>query len=258
MKRRLREIVDYSEFFRYLVYQQLEQRYNSSVLGFIWTLLFPLLTFASLAIVFSTLNRWDLRDFGVYFFSGYLGWLFFTNSCMMAAESVVGNPVYVTRLRMPRILLPLSSVTVNLIDLFATVAVLFILMLIWDVPFSGSLLFLPISAAIMVVFVTGASLLCAVANVFMRDFRYLLSSAFFLWFFFSPILWKPEILTGSNRAIMDWNPVVPFLLLFQLPIWAGRVPEAATVILSAGAAVALLLGGAAVFWRCERNFYYYL
>ena len=87
---RLKEAYEYRDLLRELVYQQLHQRYQGSVLGFLWTLVLPLLTFGCFSVIFSFLNHWELKDYGIYFFSGYIFWILFSNSCLGAAESVVG------------------------------------------------------------------------------------------------------------------------------------------------------------------------
>ena len=258
MMERIKEAFRYHAFLGQLVYQQLDQRYHGSFLGFLWTLLYPLMIFCSFTLIFSVLNNWDLRDFGIYFLSGYLFWMLFSSACMLGAESVVGNAVYVTRVCVPNLLLPLSSVVLSLVDFAAGLGILCALMLAAGAPFTSAMLFLPVSIVLAVIFVTGSALLCAVANVFFRDFRHILSSFLFVWFFFSPILWKPEAAPPGARIFVWLNPVVPFLEAFQAPIWRGRLPAAESLTAGAVFALALLLLGLAVFLRAERRFYFYL
>lgn len=258
MIERLKEAYQYRAFLFQLVYQQLEQRYHGSVLGFLWTLLFPLLIFISFTVIFSVLNNWDMKDFGLYFLSGYVFWNFFATGCSMAAESVVGNAVYVTRVYLPKILLPLASVAVSLVDLGAGLVILLILMLAVGVPLSPAMLFLPVSAIMATIFLAGASMLCAIANVFLRDFRHLLNSLLFIWFFLSPILWKPDAVPAKAHLFLQVNPLVPFLNAFQSPVWKGELPGAQSLAAAAALASATVLLGVASFLRAERRLYYYL
>lgn len=258
MIRKFRELYDYRDFFFQLVYQQLHQRYNGSVLGFLWTLINPLLVYASFSVIFSMINHWDLKDYGVYFFSGYMFWNFFANSCMQGAESVVGNAGYVTRLYVPRMLFPLATLAVNLVDLGAAMLILFSLMAVLETPFTPALFALPGFILISAVFVAGAAMLCAVCNVFLRDFRHLISSLLFLWFFFSPVLWKLDSMSAHVRGYLDRNPVFPFLTLFHDSIWLGQLPPLTTVLLSCGIAALTFFAGVAIFIRKEGEFYYYL
>ena len=255
---KIREIYDYRAFFRQLLYQQLRQRYQGSVLGFFWTLLNPLLIFVSFSLIFSVLNNWDLKDYGVYFLSGYVAWNFFASSCLSAAESVVGHAAYVTRVYVPKAVFPLASVAVSLIDLLAGIVILCLIMLFVGAPFSLPMLFLPISVLLLVMFACGAALLCAQWNVLFRDFRYLLSSLLFVWFFFTPILWKADQVKGNAANYVLYNPAAFFLQLFQAPVWKGALPPAQLIATSAIIAAVLLWVGLYSFLRSERSFFYYL
>jgi ABC-type polysaccharide/polyol phosphate export permease len=240
-----------------LVRQQLTQRYEGSLLGYLWALLNPVLVYCSFTFVFSQLNHWDVRDYGIYFFSGYLVWSFFSNSCLSAADSIVANSVYVTRIYAPRALFPLASVAVNLIDWLASFLVLLVMAAALG-KLSWTLLFVPVALALTLTFVTGAALLCAWWNVILRDFRHLLSSLFFVWFFCSPILWKSSDMPVAVQILLRANPIVPFLRLFQAPIWGGQLPGGLDLGIAAMLAGLSLFAGFQGFIRSEHTFYYFL
>jgi lipopolysaccharide transport system permease protein len=256
--RRIRDIVDYRDFLFQYVFQQLAQRYQGSVLGFLWTLLYPILIFCSLALVFSLLNHWNMRDYGIYFFSGYIPWTFFANGAQMSCDSLIANTGYVTRFRVPKVIFPISSVAVNLVDLLSGIGIVFVAMWITGAEFTMALFFLPVSMVIVICFVAGVALLCSMITIFFRDFRPLLSSFLFVWFFFSPVLWKAVALPANARSWFEANPIVPMLALFQYPIWKGQVPPAEMVAMAALIAAITLAAGATVFFWQERRAYYYL
>jgi lipopolysaccharide transport system permease protein len=258
MLTQLRDCLEYRDFFVLFVNQQLRQRYQSSLLGFLWTLLNPLLLFISFSLIFSVLNSADLKVYGVYFFSGYMAWIFFSTSSAAAAESVITNPGYFTRVRVPGLLFPLAAVAVNLVDLLASFVILAGLMAVMNAPFAPALAVLPISVVLLVAFVCGIGMMFAVLTVFIRDFRHLLSSILFLWFFFSPILFQLDKVPARSRVFFEWNPFLPFLRLFQAPI-SGRVfPDGRDWLLSGLLAAACLVLGCVAFVRNQRKFYYYL
>lgn len=242
----------------FLVYQQVEQRYNRSLMGFLWTLLSPALTFATFVIVFSFINQWDFRNFQLYFLSGYVFWNFFSTGILMAADSVVGNPVYITRVRIPAIFLPLSSIGVSFIDLGAGILILAICLLWNGMPIYALIASLPVSVLCSVAFASGLGLITATCTVFFRDFRHLLNSIMFLWFFFSPILWQSERVSGPAALLVEWNPVTPFLRLLQEPAWRGDFPGEHAIMQAAVFSAIALAGGLLVFTSTERKFYYHL
>jgi ABC-2 type transport system permease protein len=254
----LRSIVGFKDFFRQLVSHQLRQRYQASVLGLLWAVLNPLLIYASFCLIFSLINHWDLKEYGVYFFSGYIAWTFFTTASLLAADSVVGNAGYVTRVYVPKAVFPLSSVAVSLVDLAASFAVLAVLMQLLGASFTRALLILPVSIVLLTIFVTGVCLIVAMWTVFLRDFRHLFNSVLFVWFFFCPILYRWSVLPQEARRYLALNPMLPFLRLFQDPISAGTLPAAQDLVASAIIAFTTVVVGFAMFLKAESRFYYYV
>ena len=59
-----------------LVVRNLKMRYQRSVLGFVWTLLNPLVTIAILVIVFHYIIRIGVADYWAFLVSGYFAWVF--------------------------------------------------------------------------------------------------------------------------------------------------------------------------------------
>jgi ABC-type polysaccharide/polyol phosphate export permease len=237
---------------------QLNQRYQGSVLGFLWTLIYPLLVFLSFSLIFSVINGWDLKDYGLYFAGGYIAWTFFANAIQQAADSLPAYASLVTRVYVAKALFPIVAIGVNLVDLLVGVVLVLALTPLLGVSYSVSLLFLPISIVLLMSFVIGIALLCATANVFLRDFRHLLSSVLFLWFFFSPVLWKSSTLPSKVQPFLYANPIIPFLRLFQQPIWAHAIPDGRDILFAALWAISALSIGTLTFFANERKFYFYL
>lgn len=254
----LKQLLEYKEFLRQFTAQQLKTRYRASVLGLFWTLLNPVLTCLVLSIVFAYINRWDIRTTGLFFFAGYMPWLFFVGGTSAATSSIVGNTHYVTRIYVPRLIFPIATTLVNLTDLAAGMLVVFGYMALVRVNFSPALATIPISILLMGVFVLGVSFLYAAVNVFLRDFQFLWASVSFLWFFFTPILYHITVLPARVRPYFEMNPLLPFIRLFQQPICDGALPSLNTFGLALLYSVTMLGVGLAAFSRSERSFYLYL
>ena len=255
---RIRAVFEYRDFFKQFVLQQLRQRYQSSVLGFLWTVLNPLLIYASFCIIFSYINHWDLKGYGIYFFSGYMAWTFFSTATLLAADSVVANASYVTRVYVPKAVFPLSSIAVSLVDLLASFAVLGVLMYVLGAGFSPALLILPVSALLLTIFVCGVCLLAAMSTVFLRDFRHFFNSVLFIWFFFCPILYRASVVPPEARPYFALNPMLPFIRLFQAPISGGVLPAWSDLIASVAIAFGTAIVGLFLFFKTENRFYYYV
>lgn len=254
----LRRLAEYKEFLKQFALQQLRTRYRGSVLGFIWTLLNPLLTCISFTIIFGYISKVNLRTYGVYFLSGYVPWLFFVNSASFANGSILGNANYVARIRVPKSVFPISSVVMNFVDLVAGLLAVAAVMAFFSAPFSVNLLILPLSAVLIAAFSLGICLLFATLNVFLRDFGYLWNVVSFLWFFFTPIIYPISKIPEGPRQYFELNPILPFIRLFQSPISGGSLPDSNTFLLATIYSIASLLLGLAIFAHQQRRFYLYL
>jgi lipopolysaccharide transport system permease protein len=258
MLEELKKVIEYKEFLRQFTAQQLKTRYSGSVLGFVWTLLNPVLSCTAFALVFSAINRWNLRTTGLYFFAGYIPWFFFVNATTAATFSIIGNAQYVTRIYVPRIIFPLATLLVNLADLLAGMLVVMAYMIIFGTGFSPALAILPVAIVLIWMFALGVGFLFATVNVFLRDFQFLWMSVSFLWFFFTPIIYAITDLPENVRPYFEANPVLPFIRMFQQPICHGVLPSIETFGLALLYSVTVLTVGVTAFSRSERSFYLYI
>jgi ABC-2 type transport system permease protein len=253
----LREVLDYRQFLREYTLMQFRSRYRSSALGFAWTLLVPLATLASFSFVFFFISGVRSREFGPFFFGGFLMWSLMAAAAPAAIMSIVGSPQYITRIHAPKSVFPVSAFIVAAVEFLAFgVAVLLILAAL-RVPLGPTVALLPISVLIYAPFVLGICFLFASANVFFRDFAFLWTSLNMLWLFLTPVFYRLESVPPTLRPLFEANPLYPFSRLFQDPL-LGRVPSgdlyAAALLYSALA----LMVGIAVFRRTENRFYLYL
>ena len=104
------EIIEYRSFLKEMVTQLIFIRYRRTILGYLWTLLNPLLMMAVTSLVFSTIYNIDLKTFAIYMFSGTVGFNFFSNSVSQSAQSYIGNEALLLKVYIPRFIFPLSFV----------------------------------------------------------------------------------------------------------------------------------------------------
>src|SRR3712207_2268438 len=98
------------ELLRNLVAKELKVRYKGSALGFLWSLVTPLLLTGVFTVVFATFIRVQVEDFATFFLAGYLVWTFFSNSVNASVGAIVGNGALIRKVWFRREVLPLSLV----------------------------------------------------------------------------------------------------------------------------------------------------
>lgn len=228
---RLRDLWAARELLRNLIGKELKVRYKSSALGFVWSLVTPLLMTAVFTVVFATFLRIELGagDFATFFLAGYLTWQFFSNSVNSAVGAIVGNGALIRKVWFPREVLPLSLVASQAVHfLLALVATspLFILRrgVHWE-----TLVALPVGLLLLTLFTAGVAMLYAAANVSFRDLQELTQVIFLVWFYATPVIY-PIFFVEQPEArwalpIVLANPMTWFVRFFQTALYGIPLPE---------------------------------
>ena len=241
-----------------LVAQQLILRYRRTALGYLWTLINPLLMMTVMAVVFSALFKADLKTFAIFLFAGMIPWNFFNSVVMQSGAAFINNEGLIKKIYLPKALFPLSIASALLIDsLFAFVA-LFAIIVALGGTISWALLFLPISYLLLFVFTMGFGMIISVATVFFRDLQYVMTIAMQALFFLTPILYKPDALTGKIRWVIEMNPVTPFIALFRAPLIDGTLPSSLVLLQATMISFATMAVGLFIFIRHEKAIVYRL
>lgn len=254
------DLVRYRELFGSLFRRDLRAKYKGSVLGLAWTLALPLLSMLVYLVVFSVLWRAEATSFPrfwLFLLCGLPPWVFFATSLQSSARSLLENASLIRKVRFPRQLVPLSVVATQLVAFVVMHAVVLALVLAL-LPGSRGTAWLSIPvAALIVLFVSGLSLLVASANAIYRDVEFVVAALLLPLFFLTPVLYRLEGLPGARShpwlaELIHWgNPLTPVVESFRTPLFYGRAPAAGDAIyLVVETAVALALG-AFVFSRAD-------
>lgn len=238
---------------RQLVIQQLILRYRRTMLGYLWTLINPLLMMTIMAVVFSTLFKADLRTFALSLFAAMIPWNFFNAVVTQSGAAFINNEGLIKKIYLPKILFPLSIASAALIDSALSFVALFFIILVLGGSFSWALLFLPISFTLLFLFAFGLGMIMSIATVFFRDLQHVILIVMQGLFFLTPIIYKPDSLTGKVAWLVNLNPVTPFIALFRLPLLDASLPSVATLLQASIVSLTSITLGLFVFLRQEKN-----
>lgn len=236
-----------------LITQQLILRYRRTALGYLWTLINPLLMMTVMAVVFSTLFKADLKTFAIFLFAGMIPWNFFSSVVTQSGTAFINNEGLIKKIYLPKAIFPLSIAFALLIDSLLSFAALFVIIITLGGTLSWSLLFLPLSFALLFLFATSVGLIMSIATVFFRDLQHVILIAMQGLFFLTPILYKHDALAGKVAWLVGLNPVTPFITLFRVPLLEATLPNG-NIILQAVAIVACTMTiGLIIFLRQEKK-----
>jgi ABC-type polysaccharide/polyol phosphate export permease len=247
------ELYGSSNVLSHLVAQQLILRYRRTALGYVWTLINPLLMMSVMAVVFSTLFKADLKTFAVSLFAAMIPWNFFSSVVTQSGSSFINNEGLIKKIYIPKVIFPLSIAFALLIDSLLSFLALFAIILALGGTLSWSLLFLPISFLLLFLFAMGIGLIMSIATVFFRDLQHVILIAMQGLFFLTPILYKHDALAGKVAWLVGMNPVTPFIALFRVPLIEATLPSGSVLLQTAAISASAMAIGLFVFLRQEKK-----
>lgn len=280
---RIGHLWQYRELIGNLTRKELKVKYKNSVLGFVWSLLNPLMYLVVFSIVFNIISEVPVPYYGIFFLSGLLAWNLFSTALGEGTSSIVQNAQLVTKVWFPREALVLASVFTALVHFFLQALVLLGALLAFQR--APDLSFLPVLLLALVttlVLATALAVGLSAVNVYLRDTQHLLEVALLGWFWLSAIAYPYGVvvnrLNESSFAGKEWilglNPMLTVVISFQRtiynPDYAGTSVsaqhEAATIPdhdmswylthlgIALGVSLVLLFGALWLFSRLEDNF----
>ena len=241
-----------------LIARDLKVRYKRSVLGFLWTLLNPLITIAIFSMVFSRIFSAFYHEYKLYMFSGVLIWNFFSIASFQGLGSLISGGGIIRKMAVPKLVFPVAAVCSNFVNFVFSLLALGIFIPLVGGKFSFALLWLLVALPLLLMFTVGLSLLTSTATVFLRDIRDMWEPILMVWFFLTPVFYPRSVVPQKYYALLRFNPMLSILELCRLPIYLGISPPLGLLLKSALSAIFTLIIGVLVFRRFEDKFVYYV
>ena len=163
----------YRPLIRELVTRDLKVKYRRSVLGYMWSILNPLLMMLLQTLVFSYMFRFDIPNFPLYLICGNTLFNFFNESTNMGMGSVLGNASLIKKVYVPKFIFPISRVVSSFVNLLFSLAAILLVMLITRSPFYWTILLVWVPLLLLLAFCCGMAVLLSALAVYFRDLQYL-------------------------------------------------------------------------------------
>jgi lipopolysaccharide transport system permease protein len=268
---RARAVVDYRDLLKNLVTRDLKVRYRNSFLGFIWSLLNPLLMMLVFTFVFTTLMpNGNFPAFPVFLLCALLPWNWCAAAVIGGTGSVVGNGHLIKKVFFPRELLPVSVVLSSMINYLLAMPVLFGMIVLLHPAYETSigarsilgpsLLWLPLVIVTQFIFLSGLALFLSALNVFFRDTEVIMDVLVTAWFFLTPVVYRLENLS-KNTEVIDWmyrlNPMAALIGAYRKILYFGEfgsVQDIGGLLRTLATATVVLILGYLFFMRFSRQF----
>ena len=258
-----RRILRHRSLLKTLTGRELKARYRGSVLGYLWSLVTPVMLLVVYTFVFSMI--FDPRDpkvspYGLFLVTGLFPWIWLQSSWLEGTGSLIANAGLIRKAAFPTELLPVVPVLANLVHFALAVPVIAAAFAVYHVYFEGEVsgwpaLLLPLVVALQLPMVAGLALAFAALNAHFKDVRDLLNNLLTLLFFMTPILYTVNRLEKYPliQGVVVANPFTPFTQAYQQTIFFGLVPEPALWLRMAAVSLVTWTVGAWLFDRLSET-----
>lgn len=210
------ELWYYKDLVKQLVMRDLKKKYRRSVLGYLWSILNPLLIMIVMTVVFSTMFKRNIENFPVYLFCGQLLYNFMSNSTHQAIYSITGNASLLKKTYLPKYIFTVAKITSGFIDFVLSLGALLIVMLATGAKFTWWILLFPVVVIQLYIFNIGLGLFLSQAHVFFRDMQYIYNAITTAWMYATPILYPIDALPDWLRWIVTHlNPMYFYVEQFR-------------------------------------------
>lgn len=249
------EILRYRELFLTFAWRDIRVRYKQTIIGGAWAIVQPLLTMVVFSFFFGKIAQIpsDGVPYPIFSYSGLLLWIFFSNSISNASTSLVGNRALVSKVYFPRAIIPISSTIVMFLDYLIASIVMLLLMVYYRIPFTFSLLLVPLLLLMTWVLANGIGLLLAAINVKYRDVRFALPFFIQLLIFITPVIY-PVSVSGKYRWVIALNPMSGLIEAHRAALLGHQAINYPLLIPSVIFTILIFIIGALYFKNVERFF----
>jgi len=209
-KNYFRDLWRYKELFYFLSWRDILVRYKQTVIGVAWSIIRPILTMVVFTIIFGKIAKLPSADapYPILVFTALLPWQFFSNALQESSNSLISNANMISKIYFPRIIMPVSSMIVALVDFAISFILLAIIMVFYRFVPSWKIVFMPLFLLLAIIVSTGAGLLISALNVKYRDFRYIVPFIIQFGLYISPVGFSSDTIPGKWRMIYSLNPMV--------------------------------------------------
>lgn len=254
MLQQLMDLYRFRELVQVLIAREVKSRYRGTFLGFLWSLLNPLIFMIIYIMVFSIYLRIEMEDYPVFLLSGILPWLWFSNSIIESTNSILGNGSLIKKVWLPLEIFPLVPIGSHMIHYLFSSVLLLGCILYFGRSLSWPLLAFPVILVFQCLLSYGLALFISALAVHFRDLFHLIPNLLLMAFFLTPILYPLTMVPEVYRDVIQINPLAILVNAYQDIFFHNRFPAWDGLALIAAWASCFLGGGLWVFGQRKDSF----
>jgi len=211
--------------------REFTERYAGSVLGVLWTFVWPLVNIFIYFVIFSKVMGARLPgssstfSYGIYLIAGIVPWTAFSNTVSRSATVFLEKKGIISGIKISLAYLPFYIVLSETVIFLITFFVYVMLLVFKGHPIHGQFVLIPFLYLVQQIFAYGLGLFIGVFNVFIRDLKEVTNILLQIWFWFTPIVYVVDILPDFTKKWFQYNPAYLFIKAYQDILVFGVSPN---------------------------------
>ena len=252
------DIVKYRNLVVELVMRDIKKKYRRSILGYLWSMLNPLLTMLITAMVFSNLFRFQIDNFALYLLTGQLIFTFYSEATSFAMGSILENGSLIKKVYVPKYLFPISRVSSSAVNLLFSLPAMLAIMLYTNHEITITLVACIVPLILLYFFCIGIGLFISALAVYFRDIFHLYGVLITVLNYATPIFYPVNIIPEEYKFVVEYNPLYYFLSAFREVAYNNTLPSIELLSICTLFSVGALVVGAYYFNKKQNTFVMYL
>ena len=244
----------YFNLLRVLTVSEFKLRDQGTVLGFLWTLLYPLAMFFVFYVVFSKWMVGHVKDFPSYLFVGIVMWNFFSSATTNALDIITRKAELVKNISFPKEILVVSGVLSIFLSFILEVVVLLVVLVLLGIHYAPVILYFPFIIIIELILVIAVSFILSSLHVYYRDIQRIWEILARLGFFLTPIFYPLSIISPGKQKLMMVNPMLHIINASRECLLYQNSPSLIVLVVVLLASVVLAAVGLFTFRKTETGF----
>ena len=257
----------YSFLMKQLIIIDFKVKYKRSVLGVLWSILYPLMVMSVMALVFSNMFKFSMEgvNYLVYLMSGLIIWNYFSEATNNSLTAVVGNFSLINKVYIPKYIFPIAKCLFAGINFLFTLIPFFLIVLLSGNSAEGTkcainiyYLLIPVIFLGALMFTIGIGYFLSTVTVFLRDVLYIWGIVLTMLNYFTPIFYSLTILPVWLQKIFRLNPLYIYINSLREIVIFGNRPTALYILAGLGIGFVTMIIGMIIFRKKQDKFVYYI
>jgi lipopolysaccharide transport system permease protein len=249
----LKELAAYKNLLFTLALRDIKVRYAQTFLGLVWAAIQPLSTLLIFTLVFSKVARVDTGSipYPVFAIVGMSAWTYFSFVMSQAGTSIIGAQNMISKIYFPRLIIPFSKALVGLIDFGISFSFIIILMVMYQVPPSPNVVWLPVFILFALIAGLTIGIWLSALTVRYRDFQHIVPFLVQIGLYATPVAYPASLVPEQYRVVYFLNPMAGVVEGFRWSLVGGEIPGTMTLA-SLLLLLVLFVAGLFYFRKVER------